>query len=101
MRRFKGASSLIESTGIIVSTRIKIETELKKKRAYDEKTALDPLACNINMQAVLNFMEESGLIAKTVDGKIYMTKKGQSQQLRGFSINKIPPHTVVKFSRNK
>jgi hypothetical protein len=40
----------------------------------------------LDFEAVLEAMEPSGLIARTSEGKVYMTKKGQSQQIRGFSI---------------
>jgi hypothetical protein len=92
---------LMEFAGIIVSSRFSIESELKKKHAYDEQSALTVDNCMRNFAAVIKIMEGSGLIGKTVDGKIYMTKKGKAQQLNGFSIKKIPPHTIVKFSRNK
>jgi ribosomal protein S19E (S16A) len=80
---------------------MRIETELNNNRAYDEKSAMDPVTSKINIDAVLQIMEETGLVSKTAEGKIYLTQKGKDQQLRGFSINKIPPHTIVRFSRNK
>ncbi|MGD6851773.1 MAG: hypothetical protein ACQCN6_06930 [Candidatus Bathyarchaeia archaeon] len=86
----------VEASGIIITTRIKIESELKKNKAFDEKSA----STFEDFGAVLDIMERSGLIAKTADGKYFMTKKGQEQQIRGFSI-KAPPYRIKRFSRNK
>jgi hypothetical protein len=91
----------IEAKGIIVSSRLKIETELKKKNAFDEKSAVNADKSMLNFSAILKIMEENGLIGKTADGKIFLTQKCRNQQLHGFSINEIPPHTIVRFSRNK
>jgi hypothetical protein len=90
-----------ESTGIIVSSRFKIETELKNRQAFDEKSAIQAEQSMLNLGAILRIMEDKGLIGRTVEGKIYMTEKGKQQQLQGFSVSQIPPHTVVRFSRNK
>jgi hypothetical protein len=51
-------------------------------------------------------MEKGGLIDRTFDGKIYLTPKGQEQQVKGFSVsqtNNVPSGSkkLVRFSRNK
>jgi hypothetical protein len=86
----------VEAAGIIINARVQIEASLKKNRAFDEKSATDLM----EFEAVLAVMEKSGLIARTPDGKVFMTKKGQEKQIRGFSI-KGPAHKIRKFSRNK
>ncbi len=85
-----------EASGIIITTRIKIESELKKNKAFDANSA----STFEDFSAVLDIMQKSGLIDKTADGKYFMTKKGQEQQVRGFSI-KTPRYKVKRFSRNK
>jgi predicted transcriptional regulator len=45
----------------------------------------------LDFQSALDAMEKGGLIIRTTEGKICLTKKGQRQQLRGFSI-KGPAH---------
>jgi hypothetical protein len=72
----------VESEGIIISSCSKIESTLKEKKAYDKKSATDI----IEFGAVLDVMERGGLIAKTQDGKYYITKKGKQKQLKGFKI---------------
>ncbi len=42
----------------------------------------------LDFQTTLQIMETGGLIGITSQGKIYLTKKGKNQQLRGFSINR-------------
>jgi hypothetical protein len=92
----------LESEGIIASTKIKIELELKRRGAFEIKTALDAENAQINFLPVLDVMEKSGLIEKTSDGKVYMTRKGQEEQLRGFSVsNNFANKKFVRFSRNK
>jgi hypothetical protein len=72
----------VESEGIIIGSCCKIENTLKEKKAYDKKSATDIL----EFGAVLDIMEKGGLIAKTQDGKYYITKKGKQKQLKGFKI---------------
>jgi hypothetical protein len=93
----------IESAGIIISSRYKIESTLKERKAFDATTAMDPNVAQINFIAVLDIMERVGLIAKTADGKIYMTPKGQETQIRGFSLNGVQPNyeKIIRFSHNK
>lgn len=40
----------------------------------------------LDFQTTLEIMEKGGLIARTCQGKIYLTKKGENQQFRGFLI---------------
>jgi len=42
-----------------------------------------------DFQSALGVLEKGGLIGRTSDGKIYMTKKGKNQQYMSFSIKKI------------
>ncbi|MCW3982509.1 MAG: hypothetical protein NWE96_00770 [Candidatus Bathyarchaeota archaeon] len=93
---------MLESRGIIASSRFKIETALKQRNAFDEKTAISIEDAKIGYRAVLDVMERSGLISMTPEGKVFMTKKGQEQQIRGFTIsNDFPNKKFVRFSRNK
>ncbi len=87
---------MVEAAGIITCSQVKIETALKKSKAFDENTA----TVFEDFEAVLELMERGGLIARTPEGKVFMTKKGQEKQIRGFSI-KGPTHKIRKFSRNK
>jgi len=41
----------------------------------------------LDFQSTLQIMETGGLIGRTSQGKIYLTKKGKNQHFRGFSIN--------------
>jgi|WetSurMetagenome_2_1015567.scaffolds.fasta_scaffold230013_1 hypothetical protein len=88
---------MVESEGIIINARVKIESNLRKDKAFDEKSATDIL----EFGAVLDIMEKGGLVTKTNEGKYFMTKKGQGEQVRGFSLMGPGPHKIVKFSRNK
>jgi len=93
---------LVEAAGIIITTRHRIEVALTEKRAFDEKSAADVNDSKLNFQAMLDIMEKAGLVAKTSDGRFYMTKKGQEEQIRGFTIHKIAPtHKIKKYSKNK
>jgi hypothetical protein len=40
----------------------------------------------LDFQSTLQIMQKGGYIGRTSKGKIYLTKKGKSQQVRGFSI---------------
>lgn len=86
---------MVEAAGIIVNSRVKIENSLRKNKAFDANSAVALLQYG----AVLDIMEQAGLITRTVDGKVYMTKKGQDEQIRGFSIK--GPRKILRFSRNK
>lgn len=94
---------MFEAAGIITSTRFKIESVLKERKAFDETTAANLEEAQVNFTVILDVMEKSGLIAKTVEGKVYMTKKGQDEQIRGFKISNNFPSTrkFIRFSRNK
>jgi hypothetical protein len=91
----------MEAAGIVADTWLKIETELKEKKAFDKQSAINVDSEQIKWKSALQFMEEGGFIGKTADGKFYLTQKSNDKDLKGFSINIIPPHTVVRFSRNK
>ncbi|MGD6806278.1 MAG: hypothetical protein ACQCN4_04900 [Candidatus Bathyarchaeia archaeon] len=93
----------LEATGIIASTRFKIESALKEKKAFDENSATDLKNTYVNFLPVLDIMEQSGLIGKTLDGRVFMTKKGQEESRRGFTvINYMPSgRKFIRFSRNK
>jgi len=93
----------LESSGIISTTRFRIESVLKERKAFDPHSAADLQQSAVNFQSMLDVMEQSGLIGKTTDGKIFMTQKGRDEQIRGFTIsNNIPSgRKFVRFSRNK
>jgi hypothetical protein len=40
----------------------------------------------LDFWSTLEVLEKGGLISRTSQGKICLTKKGKSQQLRGFSV---------------
>lgn len=92
----------MECAGIIVTTRFRIESVLKEKKAFDEQSAADANDSNLNIQTMIDSMERNGLIAKTPEGKIFMTKKGQEQQIRGLQVSSLASdRKFVRFSRNK
>lgn len=93
----------IESSGIISTIRFRIESVLKERKAFDPSSAADLQQTTINFQAMLDVMEQSGLIWKTTDGKIFMTQKGLREQIRGFSVSNNTPsgRKFIRFSRNK
>jgi hypothetical protein len=98
-----GVNSMMETEGIIVNSRFKIETALKERKAFNEQSAVNLEEAKLNFVAVLDVMEKGGLIGKTPEGKIFMTPKGQAQQVRGFYVsNNFPAdRKFVRFSRNK
>lgn len=91
---------MIESMGIIASSRFKIEKTLKTQHAFDEKSAIN---LETGSQAIIELMERKGLISITPKGKIFLTQKGQEEQLRCFLINSdwSSDKKFVRFSRNK
>ena len=93
----------LESFGIIANTRFKIEKTLKEKKAFDEKSAADLIGSYVNFQPILEVMEQSGLISKTADGKVFITQKGREEHLRGFAVSNYTPSEkkFIRFSRNK
>ena len=93
----------METQETLQNSRFKIETALKERKAFDEKSAANLEETKINFVAIIDVMEKSGLIGKTPEGKIYMTLKGQEQQIRDFSVsnNFSSVRKFVRFSRNK
>jgi hypothetical protein len=90
----------MENTMVNVNLRLDIEGVLKEKRAFDEKTAADLAVVNLDLIPVLDIMEKGGLIARTVEGKVYITSKGLEQSNRGFKvINSSQDKKFVRFSR--
>jgi hypothetical protein len=77
---------LIEAAGIIISARLKIEKALQERKAFDHKSATDAKEAKIDIQPLLDLLERRGLIGRTAEGRIFMTKKGQDVQIRGFLI---------------
>ncbi len=86
---------MLETAGIIISTRFKIETILKSKKAFDQQSA----AYVQDSKAMIDLMEKNGLIERTLEGKVFMTKKGIEQQINGASVS-VPAHRIIHFSRN-
>jgi len=93
----------METLGIITNSRFKIETALNERKAFDEQSAANLENAKVNFASILDAVEKIGLIGKTPEGKIFMTPKGQEQQIRGFSVsNNFPSdRKFVRFSRNK
>jgi hypothetical protein len=90
----------MENTSINVNSRLDIEGVLKEKRAFDEKTAADLVVANLDLIPVLDIMQKSGLIARTVEGKFFMTSKGVEQSNRGFKVSTSGlDKKFVRFSR--
>ena len=90
----------MENTSVNVDLRLDIEGVLKEKRAFDEKTAADLAIANLDMVPVLDIMEKGGLIARTVEGKVFLTSKGLEQSNRGFKISSSSQdRKFVRFSR--
>ena len=82
--QIKNQTRIVEIQGIIVNARFKIEKALKKRKAFDENTATDAEEAKVNFKGVIDLMEKNGLIARTPDGKIFMTKQGQEKQIRDY-----------------
>jgi hypothetical protein len=70
------------TSGIIICTQAKIEKELNEMKAFDEYSAADAEEARINFKAMLDLMEKNGLMGRTFNGKIFMTKKGQENQIK-------------------
>jgi hypothetical protein len=68
---------MAEIAGILMGMRMKVLKVLKNKGAIDEKTAVNPEEAEINFKRVLEFLEKSGRIGRTSDGKIYLIEKGR------------------------
>jgi hypothetical protein len=95
--------SLTENQGMLNIIQLRIETALRKRKAFDEKTAADTQEAQINFKTALDLMERGGLIGRTGDGKVFLTQKGQDEQLSGFTLttNVATTRKIVRFSRNK
>lgn len=89
----------MENTSINVDLRLDIEGALKEKRAFNEKTATDLAVANLDLSPVLDIMQKSGLIARTVEGKVFLTSKGLEQSNRGFKVSSSQDKKFVRFSR--
>ncbi|MCW4000041.1 MAG: hypothetical protein NWE93_07365 [Candidatus Bathyarchaeota archaeon] len=90
---------MLEEQGIIVNSEFKIEKALKERGAFDEKSAADAEKADVNYEGVLELMEKNGLIAKTSEGKVYLTEKGKTHQPR--STRQGIVRRFIRFSRNK
>jgi hypothetical protein len=92
---------LTEAAGIIVNAQFNVEKTLRERKAFNEKSAVNAEEANVNFQPILNAMEKNSIISRTKDGKIFLTTKGQ-ERVQGFTISSnVPPHTIIRFSRNK
>ncbi len=76
---------------------------MKDKKAFNEKSAAAFEETKMDFKESLDIMEKSGLIGRTSEGRIFMTQKGQEQQLRGFLISNssLADRKFVRFSRKK
>jgi hypothetical protein len=50
------------------------------------KANADLYKAKLDFETTLQIMEEGGLIGRTTEGKIYLTKKGEKQQFKTFPI---------------
>lgn len=92
----------METNGILTGPQIKIQLCLKENKAFSAKKAVDLQTADLALTPTLDIMEKSGLIARTPEGKVYMTPKGQERSIRGFKVdNDFPNRKFVRFSRNK
>jgi hypothetical protein len=89
-------------SSIISIAQAKIGKELQERKAFDENSAADAEEAKINFKAVLDIMERGGLICRTYEGKVFITKKGQEKQENDFSTDSsTTQRKIVRFSRNK
>ena len=89
-------------SSIISSAQAKIGKELQQRKAIDENSAADAEEAKINFKAVLVIMERGGLICRTSEGKVFITKKGQEKQENDFSTDSNKTQRkIVRFSCNK
>lgn len=72
----------VEAQGILVNSEFKVVTSLDQKKAYNDKSATEVM----ELDALLDILQKSGVIGKTQDGKYYITKKGRQKQYKGFKI---------------
>jgi hypothetical protein len=89
----------MENTIVNVNLRLDIEGALKEKRAFDEKTAADLAVVNLDLVPVLDIMVKSGLVARTAEGKVFLTSRGLEQSNRGFRVSSSQDRKFVRFSR--
>jgi len=82
--QIQNKTRIVEIQGIMVNARFKIEKALKQRKAFDENTAADAEEAKVNFKGVIDLMEKNGLIARTPEGKIFMTKQGQEKQIRDY-----------------
>jgi hypothetical protein len=68
-------------SGIISYAQSKVQKELKDREAFDESSAADAEEAKINFKAILDMMERNGLIVRTREGKIFITKRGREKQI--------------------
>jgi len=80
--QIQNQTRVFEIQGKIVNARFKIEKALNQRKAFDENTATDAEEAKVNFKGVLDLMEKNGLIGRTHEGKIFMTKQGQEKQIR-------------------
>jgi len=71
---------LVEAGIAIAALRKRVETVLEKRRAFNENTAVNPEEAGINYKRILELMNRGGIIAKTPEGKIYLTEKGRKSR---------------------
>lgn len=71
---------MAEAGDPIAALRKRIERILEKRRAFNENTAVNPEEAGINYKRVLELMNRGGIIAKTPEGKIYLTEKGRKKE---------------------
>jgi len=48
---------------------------------FDENSAADAEEAKINFKSILDLMEKNGLIERTFGGRVFITKKGQENQI--------------------
>jgi hypothetical protein len=90
---------MLEEQGIIVNAQFKVEKALRERNAFDENSAADAKKAEVDFEGVLDMMQKNGLIAKTAEGKIFLTEKGQTHQ--PYPARKSLGGKFVRFSRNK
>jgi hypothetical protein len=71
-----------EFQGILVNSDFKAVTKQEKKKAAPETVGVEGLELDLVLDILLN----SGVIAKTKNGKYRVTNKARQKQLKGFKI---------------
>ena len=67
-------------SGTIICAQAKIEKELQDMEAFDENSAANAEKAKINFKAILDLMKKDGLIGRTFNGKIFMTKNAKKSR---------------------